>query len=146
MKMMMMMMMMMMKQRSRAEKPPKKGEHKQIIKQESWNNSNSMVGFNKPNQQKCVFIRFLLFLPFFSSVCRPFLIYILFSLSLVLLQSERTGLFVVLLFCFCCLGSEQRKNDQKKTQNPCFIVFLFVLLSLQVLATERPILREKNKR
>ena len=93
----------------------------------------------------CIYL-FFVFSSFFSSVCRPFLIYILFSLSLVLLQSERTGLFVVLLFCFCCLGNEQRKNDQKKKQNPCFIVFLFVLLSLQVLATERPILREKTKR
>ena len=49
------------------------------------------------------------------------------------------------LFAFVVWAMSNEKTTPKE-QNPCFIVFLFVLLSLQVLATERPILREKTKR
>ena len=124
-----------MKQRSRTEKP-KKGRTQTNHKTRKLEQSSSMVGLNQSKQKILIYSSFV-FLSFFS-----FLLFVFLSLFLFLFfpvfcfKVKEARLFVVLLFCFCCfcclaMSKERTTKTKITTKPPCFIVFLFVLLSLQ---------------
>ena len=126
-----------MKQRNRTEKP-KKGRTQTNHETKKLEQTSSMVGLNQ-TKQKYLFTPLLFVFLFLDSSLFDSLFLFIFS-PLFCFTSERRRIVCALLFCFCCLGNEQRKN-----KTPCFIVFMFVLLSLQGFGNRKAKIKEENK-
>ena len=97
--------------REAEQRNPPKGRTQTNHKTRKLEQSSSMVGLNQTNKI-CIYSFFVsssFFLHFvFLSL---FLFYFLYPLFCFKVKEKEAGLFVVLSFCFCCLGNEQRKND-----------------------------------